>query len=497
MSWQDRSTALGRRSGASFAKDRISFCRGVYQGVSFALAFQVPALALFLSTYDGTKRALAHIAESENMSTFHVHHFETHLVSGLMAKMAGTILWAPMNRIQSMAAHPAMPLTLKEALRIGKQVCRLDGLSGLWSGYGTTLSSLLPYTMLYFASYEQFKQMARWMVVEKAKYQDGTWSYLDAFQEYWSVLGQAGRMPVQADLSPGTFMMCITGAVILSSSVCQTATAIRTLTWNRPSVVTLETEKVSSLRRPHLLPSLLQSFQIQPSSLPLLPLSPLSPLSPLPPHSPTRFMPPSALSMAGAAGFKYHPVVPPQFKTLMSSTTTVASQALAGLPWQQSQHATLTTTSLHPFRSSITHQHHLSSMPLKGHVHPVSALSSMPAFSFAVPSPTYTTPISNNSNKGGPSASYKPGHMMTMMTTPLQQANLNMPGFNDNEPTRKISNTTSAMAPRTNSTNSISNGTTPGLLRTITRGLGPRIMWTIPGVTLTTAGFEVLRNLAS
>jgi hypothetical protein len=499
-SWQDRSIALGRRSGAAFAKDRGSFCRGVYQGVSFALAFQVPALALFLSTYDGTKHALAHIADSENLSTFHIHHFETHLVSGLMAKMAGTTLWAPMNRIQSMAAHPAMPLTLREAFRLGKQVCRSEGLSGLWSGYGATLSSLLPYTMLYFASYEQFKQMARWMVVEKAKDQDGSWSYLDAIREYWSVLGQPGYAPVKADLSPGTFMMCITGAVVLSSFVCQTASAIRNLAWDQHaqtiSAANLNTEKASSLRRPHLLPNLLQPFQIQPSCLPLSTLSPLSPL----PHSPTKILPPSALSIAGAAGFKYHPAAPSQFKTLMSSTTTVASQALGGLPWQQSQHATLTTTSLHPFRSSITNQHHLATMPLKGHVLPVSALSFMPASSFAGPSSAYATSITNNiNNKVGYSASYKPSHMMTMMTSPLRHANLDMPGFNDNESTRKISNsntTTSALSTRSNSS-SISSGTTPGLLRTIARGLGPRIMWTIPGVTLTTAGFEVLRNLAS
>ncbi|KAF9149311.1 hypothetical protein BG015_008895 [Linnemannia schmuckeri] len=489
-SWQDRSVALGRRSGASFAKDRILFCRGVYQGVSFALAFQVPALALFLSTYDGTKHALAHIADSENMSTFHIHHFETHLVSGLMAKMAGTTLWAPMNRIQSMAAHPAIPLTLKEAFRLAKQVCRSEGLSGLWSGYGATLSSLLPYTMLYFASYEQLKQMARWMVVEKAKDQGGSWSYLNALQKYWSVLGQADGVPVQADLSPGTFMMCITGAVVLSSFVCQTATAIRTLSWDRPLIATLDTEQSASLRRLHSLPNLLQSFHLQPSSLPLPPLSSLSP------HSPTRFIPSSALSIAGAAGFKYHPAVPSQFKTLMSSTTTVASQALAGLPWQQSQHATLSTTSLHSLRSSITHQHHLASIPLKGHVLPVSAFPFMPASSFAGPSPAYTTPINNNS-KVGHSAYYKPVHMMTMMTAPLKQANLNMPGFNDNELTRKISNMTSAVTTRSNNSSSIISGTTPGLLRTIIRGLGPRIMWTIPGVTLTTAGFEVLRNLAS
>lgn len=498
-SWQDRSLALGRRSGAAFAKDRISFCRGVYQGVSFAIAFQVPALALFLSTYDSTKHALAHIADSENMSTFHIHHFETHLVSGLMAKMAGTTLWAPMNRIQSMAAHPAIPMTLKEAFRLGKQVCRSEGLAGLWSGYGTTLSSLLPYTMLYFASYEQFKQMARWMVVEKAKGQDGSWSYLNAVQEYWSVLGQPGYVPVKAHLSPGTFMMCITGAVVFSSFVCQTASAIRTLTWDRhaqmTSVANLDTERASSLRRPYSLPNLLQPFQIQPSSLPLSSLSRLSPL----PRSPTKIPSPSALSIAGAAGFKYHPAAPSQFKTLMSSTTTVASQALGGLPWQQSQHATLTTTSLHPFRRSITHQHHLATMPLKGHTLPVSALSFIPASSFAGPSPVHTTSITNSANKVGKTTSYKPGHMMTMMTAPLQQANLDMHRFNDNESTRKFSNsnkTTSALATRSNS-NSISNGTTPGLLRTITRGLGPRIMWTIPGVTMTTAGFEVLRSLAS
>ncbi|KAK3842940.1 MAG: mitochondrial carrier domain-containing protein [Linnemannia gamsii] len=485
-SWQDRTISLGRRSTASFAKDRVSFCRGVYKGVSFALLFQVPALALFLSTYDGTKNGLANMAHSAGMSTFHVHHFETHMVSGLMAKMAGTTLWAPMNRIQSMTAHPAMPMTLKEAFRLTKQVCRSEGLSGLWSGYGTTLSSLLPYTILYFASYEQFKQMARWMVVEKAKNQDGNWSILDALQDYWTVLGEPGRVPVKADLAPETFMMCITGAVVSSSFVCQTASAVRSMTWDRlvrlDLVSTLDTEKASSLRRPHSLPNLLQSFQTQPS----LPLSP---------HSPTKIAPPSALSVAGAAGFKcHHPAAPSQFKTLMSSSTTVARQALGGLPWQQSQHATLTTTSLLHFRSSITHQHHLASMPLKGHVHPVSALAFMPASSFAVPS--YASPISSASSVSNNTVrqptSYKPGHMMTMMTAPLQQANLTSPSFNDNESTRKIGRNNSPSA-----VTATRNGNTPGLFRTIARGLGPRIMWTIPGVTLTTAGFEVLRSLAA
>ena len=36
----------------------------------------------------------------------------------------------------------------------------------------------------------------------------------------------------------------------------------------------------------------------------------------------------------------------------------------------------------------------------------------------------------------------------------------------------------------------------PGLFHMIARGLGARILWTVPGVTLTTAGFEALRALA-
>ncbi|KAG0212207.1 hypothetical protein BGX33_003792 [Mortierella sp. NVP41] len=427
------------------------------------------------------------MAQSANSSSFQVHHFGTHLISGLMAKMAGTTLWAPMNRIQSMAGHPGMPLTLKEAYRLAKQVCRSEGLAGLWSGYRTSLSTLLPYTMLYFASYEQFKQMARWMVAEKAKDSDGNRSYLDAFQKYWSVLGQPGRVPVTSDLSPGTFMMCITGAIVLSSFVCQTATAIQSLTLDRytqpASANSLDPERVLSLRRP-LIPSMLQSFQLQPS----LPFST---------HSPTRIVPPSVLSIAGAAGFKYHPAVPSShFKTLMSSTTTVASQALAGLPWQQSQqHATLTTTSHFPFRSSIAHQRHLASMPLKGHVHPGSALSFLPPSTYSLPTTTAATTTSNVGNL----ASYKPGHMMTMMTAPLQTNSnsnsnnaMNAPCSNDNEMTRKVSNSTTTRNHISNNGNN-----TPGLFRTIARGLGPRIMWTIPGVTLTTAGFEVLRSLAA
>ncbi|KAI8597712.1 mitochondrial carrier domain-containing protein, partial [Dissophora ornata] len=143
----------------------------LYKGMSFAIMFQVPALALFLSAYDASKHSLANLTQSANMSFFGLHSPETHLLSGMIAKAAGTVIWAPMNRIQSLASNSATghaPLSLSEAYRLAKQVCQLEGVPGLWSGYNKSLSTLLPYTMIYFAAYEQFKMLARSITSSKA-----------------------------------------------------------------------------------------------------------------------------------------------------------------------------------------------------------------------------------------------------------------------------------------------------------------------------------------
>ncbi|KAF9187545.1 hypothetical protein BGZ51_007391 [Haplosporangium sp. Z 767] len=75
-----------------------------------------------------------------------------------------------------------------------------------------------------------------------------------------------------------------------------------------------------------------------------------------------------------------------------------------------------------------------------------------------------------------------PGSVMKIVPTPLAGAAL---FSNDNEKTRVANNVTLSKA------NQVT-----GIFRTIARGLGPRILWTVPGVTMTTAGFEVLRNMA-
>ncbi|KAF9290929.1 hypothetical protein BGZ68_005669 [Mortierella alpina] len=406
---------LRQSSPKFFYKERMAIWRGVYKGASFAVMFQVPALATFLSTYDATKHGLAYMANAANMPSFQLHDTETHLVSGMIAKAAGTLVWAPMNRIQSVATHSATgpsPLTLKDAYRVARQICRSEGASGLWTGYSKSLSTLLPYTMIYFATYEQLKQMAR------------------------ANLPAAGIDGSKAELELATYMMCVAAAVTTSSALCETAAALNSTVWNR--LASLRPSQQTTAQKPTMLFTLLESLRTQPSLN--VPLSSLSSRSPLSLPSSARY--PSSFTGAstGITNFKCHSLMPPQFKTLMSGASTMAHQAATGLSWQQSQLATLTTTSRLQFRNNLNYQC-VSSAPVKGLVHP----GSVPAWQ------PYTL------------SAHQPSSVPTMAGAQ-----------------------TSSMSAQSK-----------GVIRTIARGLGPRILWTVPGVTLTTAGFETLRNMAS
>ncbi|KAF9570334.1 hypothetical protein EC968_001947 [Mortierella alpina] len=411
---------LRHHSPKFFYKERMAVWRGVYKGASFAVMFQVPALAAFLSTYDATKHGLAYMANAVHMPSFQLHDTETHLVSGMIAKAVGTLVWAPMNRIQSVATtHSATgpsPLTLRDAYRVARQICRSEGASGLWTGYSKSLSTLLPYTMIYFATYEQLKQMAR------------------------AKLPAVGHEGGQAELDLTTYMMCVATAVTTSSAVCETAAALNSTVWGR--LASMRSIQPATAPKPTLFWTVFESLHSQPLSN--LPLSSRAPALSLPsaryPSSLT------AVASAGITNFKCHALMPPQFKTLMSGgSMTMAHQAGTGLSWQQSQLATLTTTSRLQFRSNLNYQC-VSNPVVKGLVHPGSV----------------------------PAAWQQP----YTLSAPQQQAR------------------TMAGA-QTNSVSSSSVQSSKGVIRTIVRGLGPRVLWTVPGVTLTTAGFETLRNMAS
>ncbi|KAF9400380.1 hypothetical protein BGZ94_005485, partial [Podila epigama] len=501
----------------------ISVAPGLYRDKPFALVFQVPGLALFLTTYDATKHGLAQAANSANLHLFQLHDVETHLVSGFIAKAVGNIVWAPMNRLQSLAHHPnhgQVHLSLKDAFQLTKHICSSEGMASMWSGYAKGLTTLLPYTMIYFATYEHFKQVARKIVATSGKTSDGEMqqdAYLQRLQNgMFSILDRNTGLYDSVGLSLETYMACVSSAVFVSSTVCQTATVIRDRLGEKQQMAC--STVTSASKRPPILSKMLQTI----GSMSLRP-EPLSPLS-----SPTSFA--SSLSAASSAisvsaagannGFRHHPLMSAQFRTLLSNTSAaVASHAMTGLPWQQTQHATLTTTSgtsgLLPFQTSMKgHMCHpargaggyhraivspmLTSMtPGRGNIlqqqyrpkqQPALAarfsshnLISRPMGALTHNHPLMTTHKTFESSSTNANANANAKLPMTMTMT-----------FNDLHDTTRTAN---AHIQKTQQTKH--QPQQPGLIRTIARGLGPRIMWTVPGVALTTAGFEVLRNMGS
>ncbi|KAF9303644.1 hypothetical protein BGZ74_003366 [Mortierella antarctica] len=486
-----------------FYQEKISVVRGLYRGVPFALISQVPGLALFLSTYDATKHALAQTAQAANIQGFQLHDFETHLVSGMIARAAASIVWAPMTKLQSLAVHPSLgqaQLSLKDAFRLTKKICNSEGVAGMWSGYTKSLATLLPYTMLYFATYEHFKQFAR-KIVASGSEKDDQATFPEKVQHLMTLFTSSNSgSHSSVELSLQTYMVCVTSAVATSSTICQSAIVVRDRLQQRQAAQASDvSSQVATSKRPPILSNLLQTMGSARQEI-VLPLT-----------SPTRIVSPlsaaSAISTTAgiSAGFRHHPLMP-QFKTLMSNTSQMASQAVSGLPWQQAQHATLTTTSstsgLLPFRTSMKpHMSHpIKAMEYRQIVTPITHAPS------SMVHPSTAAHFSSHNIASRPLGALTPHTLMNntmaatsttsgyvQATTPMTHA-MTRYDFND---TRMAKNSNYSKQLSQSTQQQLQPKKTPGLVRMIARGLGPRVMWTVPGVALTTAGFEVLRNMAA
>ncbi|KAF9138956.1 hypothetical protein BG015_002205 [Linnemannia schmuckeri] len=309
-----------------------------------------------------------------------------------MAKVAGTILWAPQIKLAEMQGSHHGQLSLQEAFQLVKKTVFSEGKKGgiwsLWSGYRTTLISLLPYTMLYFATYEKLKQFARLLIISREEQQ----LQLQGKASTHTVATGAGagrEIDYRTDRRPldlGTYMACVAGAVAISAAVCHTAGALRVHIqdhWSASSVNSVST--------------VLSATKSATTSL-------------IAPSSPSSSM-------------------------LRTSGSTMTAKLLAPL-------LVVPATPQH-------HYHHSHLLVSAENAHAT---------------------VTQHAN-------------MTTTTT-------DSPAYSPRRPLM-VTGTESQLQRRKQSSSG-----SGGLLRRIGRGLGPRVMWTAPGVTLTTAGFEVLRNLA-
>lgn len=164
----------------------IQIVRSLYRGLPVTLVFSVPALSVYLTCYETTKKYLdSHGIKNDAMLN--------HLISGCMAEVAAGVLFTPMevmkNRLQTQS------IATQADMSLARQIYKTEGIRGFFRGYWMGLAVFVPHTMTYFATYEQFKMMYA--------------NYLG----HGKIVGDAAQLPLSAYLlcsgAAGTLGICL------------------------------------------------------------------------------------------------------------------------------------------------------------------------------------------------------------------------------------------------------------------------------------------------
>lgn len=127
--------------------------RGLWKGAGTSLLMGVPSATCYMLTYDHFLRVvLPPISPSAAM---------TPLLAGVISRGLITSLVSPLElvrtNLQSTPPSPDNPHTLRSVLRSIRTLTQTQGVRTLWRGLGPTLWRDVPFSGIYWASYESLK----------------------------------------------------------------------------------------------------------------------------------------------------------------------------------------------------------------------------------------------------------------------------------------------------------------------------------------------------
>ncbi|KAF8640567.1 hypothetical protein AX17_000229 [Amanita inopinata Kibby_2008] len=133
---------------------RAEGIRGLWKGVGTSFLIGVPSSTTYILTYDWLLNSvLPPLIPSEHLVP---------LTAGIVARSAITSLASPLELIrtnlQSTPLSPDNPHTLRSVLTSVRGLVHRQGTMFLWRGLGTTLWRDVPFSGVYWASYEAFKK---------------------------------------------------------------------------------------------------------------------------------------------------------------------------------------------------------------------------------------------------------------------------------------------------------------------------------------------------
>ncbi|CAJ1953940.1 unnamed protein product [Cylindrotheca closterium] len=146
-----------------------------YRGFGAVLVGGTPGTILYLCSYDIIKNQLNKVLNGEtttsnNTRSSQQDSFAVYLASGMLAEAIACTIYVPVDVVKErMQVQSSSSSSIRSTNRlayksswdalvtIGKQ----EGLSGIYKGYGATMTSFGPFSALYFVFYEDLKSRSR------------------------------------------------------------------------------------------------------------------------------------------------------------------------------------------------------------------------------------------------------------------------------------------------------------------------------------------------
>lgn len=151
---------------------RTEGIKGFYRGFGAILVGGTPGTIIYLCSYDIVKTKLSNnfFTPKNDTSTSKNGEFLVHFTAGMLAETIACLVYVPVDvikerlQVQQLANANNLkspPSNYYNGSRDAfKKIMRVEGLGGIYKGYGATLASFGPFSALYFVFYEQFKQEA-------------------------------------------------------------------------------------------------------------------------------------------------------------------------------------------------------------------------------------------------------------------------------------------------------------------------------------------------
>ncbi|GAA5927359.1 uncharacterized protein JCM15063_005873 [Sporobolomyces koalae] len=128
--------------------------RNLYAGLPVAIGFSVPALSVYMLTYETTKRYIAENFISKHEKPTLLQQLPIFVAAGTAAELASGAIWTPLDVLKSRLQKGNEGTS---AIALSRKIVQEEGIKGLFRGYMLGNFLYVPNISVYWMTYESLK----------------------------------------------------------------------------------------------------------------------------------------------------------------------------------------------------------------------------------------------------------------------------------------------------------------------------------------------------